>query len=156
MDEMQPIDITIKGSSMHRLDSSKELGGNWATFSIQTWFCISFIRHMDFRQQAQPQVRRGERTTEQIRREVMQILGLVCLITLKFSSAFTSSSRRISSSIRMATAVPEGIMIDVIAFTSADSAPICNMNEAIDFGKQLKSHKKAVLFAVPGAFTPTW
>jgi peroxiredoxin len=32
----------------------------------------------------------------------------------------------------------------------------CDMSDPIDIGKQLKEHKKAVLFAVPGAFTPTW
>ena len=33
--------------------------------------------------------------------------------------------------------------------------PVCDMNEKVDIGNLLSSHKKCVLFAVPGAFTPT-
>lgn len=42
--------------------------------------------------------------------------------------------------------VPTGVKVDVI---SGDDTEEC------DFGELLKSHKKCVLFAVPGAFTPT-
>ena len=50
-------------------------------------------------------------------------------------------------------AVPTNILCDIIS-SSAD-APQCKVDEAKDFGSVLKGYKKCVLFAVPGAFTPT-
>ena len=52
-------------------------------------------------------------------------------------------------------AVPTGILCDIIDFDMKSSEPQCNVNQAQDFGSILQSHKKAVVFAVPGAFTPT-
>jgi peroxiredoxin len=42
-------------------------------------------------------------------------------------------------------------MVDIITPTSGDYT----VDSGVDFAEALKSHKKAVLFAVPGAFTPT-
>ena len=53
-------------------------------------------------------------------------------------------------------AVPSGMKVDII--TPADINPGssgCTITEVEDFGKLLQGHKKVVLFAVPGAFTPT-
>lgn len=49
--------------------------------------------------------------------------------------------------------VPTNIMCDIIEGNSEVNQ--CKVNEAQDFGALLKTHKKAILFAVPGAFTPT-
>jgi peroxiredoxin len=43
-------------------------------------------------------------------------------------------------------------MVDLVA---KKDGPVCDMNEKIDLGSVLGQHKKCVLFAVPGAFTPT-
>ena len=53
-------------------------------------------------------------------------------------------------------AATRGIKVDLIqpAGLTPGQAP-CTMNEVEDFGSILLKHKKAVLFAVPGAFTPT-
>ena len=48
---------------------------------------------------------------------------------------------------------PTGVLVDIIQPLSGD-AP-CKVNEAQDFGSILKSQRKTVVFAVPGAFTPT-
>jgi glutaredoxin/glutathione-dependent peroxiredoxin len=60
-------------------------------------------------------------------------------------------SRKLSS---MNDMVPTSILCDIIQ-SSVGGAPQCKIDEAQDFGALLSSHKKAVLFAVPGAFTPT-
>ena len=67
------------------------------------------------------------------------------------SRAFTPNMirRSMSSALSMVNvgdSVPTGIEVDVI--TGSDV-------EAVDFGTLLKSDGKSVLFAVPGAFTPT-
>jgi peroxiredoxin len=50
--------------------------------------------------------------------------------------------------------VPTNILCDIVV--SSDTAtPQCTVDEAKDFGLTLKGYKKCVLFAVPGAFTPT-
>ena len=50
--------------------------------------------------------------------------------------------------------VPSNIICDIIQ-SSTDDASKFGVTESKDFGALLSSHKKAVLFAVPGAFTPT-
>ena len=71
--------------------------------------------------------------------------------TIMLSRAFTPNMirRSMSSALSMVNvgdSVPTGIEVDVI--TGSDV-------EAVDFGTLLKSDGKSVLFAVPGAFTPT-
>lgn len=46
-----------------------------------------------------------------------------------------------------------GVIVDVVE--SADEESSFKISEAQDIGQLLKSHKKCILFAVPGAFTPT-
>jgi hypothetical protein len=50
--------------------------------------------------------------------------------------------------------VPGEILVDIIEPDVEVTAP-CKVNEAQDFGSVLAGHKKCILFAVPGAFTPT-
>ena len=78
-------------------------------------------------------------------------MGTFLFLTIIASSyAFFRQSRLIASNSRrllsMSSLVPADIVLDVIP----------SQGEALDFGQLLASHKKAVLFAVPGAFTPTW
>jgi len=84
-------------------------------------------------------------------------LGLVLICTSATAFLFPSSSPSKTASLfrnkctLQATAaagseVPTGVKVDVIF---GDDTEEC------DFGELLKSHKKCVLFAVPGAFTPT-
>ena len=79
------------------------------------------------------------------------LVGTFLFLTIiAFSYAFFRQSRLIASNSRrllsMSSLVPADIVLDVIP----------SQGEAQDFGQLLASHKKAVLFAVPGAFTPTW
>eukprot|EP01041_Mallomonas_annulata_P011244 gene11244-23517_t len=82
-------------------------------------------------------------------------------VTVMLSVGFMRRSiatRQLFSSVarKMATVgqeVPSGVLVDIVE-TSTGDAP-CKMNEAQDLGSILKAHKRAVLFAVPGAFTPT-
>ena len=50
--------------------------------------------------------------------------------------------------------LPEGIEVDI--FERQSESIEYGFNEKVDFAKRLQSHDKAILFAVPGAFTPTW
>ena len=43
--------------------------------------------------------------------------------------------------------LPKGINVDLI---EKKDGPVCDMNEKVDLGNVLASHKKCVLFAVPG------
>lgn len=65
---------------------------------------------------------------------------------IKNVSSFMRSPMKLQATAKVGSEVPSGVMVDVI--TKEES------NE-MDFGEILKSHKKCVLFAVPGAFTPT-
>lgn len=86
------------------------------------------------------------------------VLSLLTLLSLR-SFAFNQRSslfRRSFSNLKMISigqSIPEGIQVDIIMPSAEGTA--CSMNEAQDLGSMLKSSKKAVLFAVPGAFTPT-
>eukprot|EP01035_Chromulina_nebulosa_P018549 gene18549-24270_t len=51
--------------------------------------------------------------------------------------------------------VPEGILVDLITINEEANSNEFVFKEAQDIGLLLKSIDKAVLFAVPGAFTPT-
>lgn len=87
---------------------------------------------------------------------VILALGLVLMCTTVSAFFLPSSTNKIGSVFRNKFAlqaaanvggeVPTGIKVDVVS--GEDS-------EECDFGEVLKSHKKCVLFAVPGAFTPT-
>ena len=94
--------------------------------------------------------------------KIFYALFLPLLLALQNANAFTSSisgRNRFLMSLKAASEganVPTGIKVDII--TSADINPgsqSCSMTEVEDFGNLLKGHKKAILFAVPGAFTPT-
>lgn len=61
--------------------------------------------------------------------------------------------RQITSLKAVGTQIPTGVLIDVIDFASGAEA--CKINESQDFGLLLSTQKRVVLFAVPGAFTPT-
>ena len=60
-------------------------------------------------------------------------------------------SRRFSS---VNDVVPTGILIDTVT-SSGGSTPESVISKDVDIGALLKGYKKCVLFAVPGAFTPT-
>ena len=50
--------------------------------------------------------------------------------------------------------LPDGIFLDVLEASSIEKK--YQIKDKVDVGQMLKSHEKAILFAVPGAFTPTW
>ena len=88
------------------------------------------------------------------------LLGFVVVSMLSVASvvALRSSVRGLPRAAVRALGVvskgdnaPTGISLDVIAAEDEK----CKLGDAVDFGDVLKGHKKAVLFAVPGAFTPT-
>ena len=88
-------------------------------------------------------------------------LTFLCMfLCATLSTSFRSSILRSSSTgvtrrfAAMNDMVPTAILCDIIQ-SSSDATPQCTVDEAKDFGAMLTSHKKAVLFAVPGAFTPT-
>lgn len=50
--------------------------------------------------------------------------------------------------------IPCGILVDIVEVTDGSNA--CNISaQPVDLGVLLKSYSKVVLFAVPGASTPT-
>jgi len=49
--------------------------------------------------------------------------------------------------IHLITIYSKGINVDLI---EKKDGPVCDMNEKVDLGNVLASHKKCVLFAVPG------
>ena len=72
----------------------------------------------------------------------------IMLTTSAFNSFGRIVTRRFRSSMGMGMdSVPKGVMVDLI---NAD----CSISE-VDLGATLASHKRCVIFAVPGAFTPT-
>eukprot|EP01038_Epipyxis_sp_PR26KG_P008772 gene8772-11847_t len=87
-------------------------------------------------------------------------LSVIILCLLNTSSGFHSSIAKLSPITKSITAhhvtakdsVPDSVLIDLIEIKDGDYAL---GTEKKDFGTLLKSHKKAVLFGVPGAFTPT-
>jgi peroxiredoxin len=87
------------------------------------------------------------------------LLGFVVLSMLSIASVALRSpfAVRRAGAVRALGAVskgdnaPTGISLDVIAAEDEK----CKLGDAVDFGDVLKGHKRAVLFAVPGAFTPT-
>jgi hypothetical protein len=85
----------------------------------------------------------------------MQLANFILLSIVSGTTAFSKLARPIINTARLAM-IPENIILDIVAFTNDADTPVCKMDESADFGKLLKSHKKAVVFAVPGAFTPTW
>ena len=50
---------------------------------------------------------------------------------------------------------PQGILVDVIRPDPEKPAAGCSINTPEDLSELLKTLDKAVIFAVPGAFTPT-
>ena len=97
----------------------------------------------------------------------MQLLLLVIFLlttriinSLLTVNSFNKYSR--SLKIQMATTpinigntIPEGIIVDIVTTKNDSGTPQCQMNDSQDFGKLLKTLKRAIVFAVPGAFTPT-
>lgn len=88
------------------------------------------------------------------------VLAFMLSVLASRSLALVSSlnkaaiSRRLASNTKIAATIPSAT-VDIISPPSAESSePSYQFSEA-DLGELLKSHKKAVLFAVPGAFTPT-
>lgn len=55
--------------------------------------------------------------------------------------------------ISIGSVFPTGILVDIINSTGNNQS--CTTNDAQDLGEILKSHNKAVVFALPGALTPT-
>jgi hypothetical protein len=52
--------------------------------------------------------------------------------------------------IKVGDVVPEGIIVDIVQTKIDSGTPQCQMNDSQDFGKLLKTLKKAIVFAVPG------
>jgi glutaredoxin/glutathione-dependent peroxiredoxin len=78
--------------------------------------------------------------------------------SFKFSSSATKFTRTSLSSLRMAsvgTPIPSGILVDVVEPSPSEVGTCVVAPDPVDIGAMLKSVKKAVIFAVPGAFTST-
>jgi len=60
-----------------------------------------------------------------------------------------------SPSLNIGDNIPAGISVDIIAPTADDVPGSCSFNVAENFYDILKGINKVILFAVPGAFTPT-
>ena len=77
-----------------------------------------------------------------------------------FNRLFSSSSQiRLFMSKAINNPIPSAV-IDVIEWTEPttggkDEVPSYTFKESIDINSLLKDHKKAILFGVPGAFTPS-
>ena len=87
---------------------------------------------------------------------MLRFITLLLLTTSAFSFLRINSrvpSLRLTSSTSSAT-IPEGIAVDILEVSPGEGK--YEMKEKVDLGERLKSHEKAILFAVPGAFTPTW
>jgi glutaredoxin/glutathione-dependent peroxiredoxin len=82
---------------------------------------------------------------------IVLVVLSVCTDSFRMPQNFLRVSRKFSS---MNDMVPTSILCDIIQ-SSIGGTPQCKIDEAQDFGALLNSHKKAVVFAVPGAFTPT-
>lgn len=86
---------------------------------------------------------------------ICMVLLSICANSFKSFAAQPSVASRASRKFAaMNDMVPSNIVCDIIQSAIGD-APQCGVDESKDFGALLTSHKKAVLFAVPGAFTPT-
>ena len=78
----------------------------------------------------------------------------IMIVAMTANALRRSASMRTCSKLHLAKddALPSSsVMCDVIEAKDEK----CALNDPVDFVKLLQSHKKAVLFAVPGAFTPT-
>ena len=83
-------------------------------------------------------------------------IGIVMFTLTATVSGFvrrTSTSRSLAvAALSKGDTLPsKSILCDVIEAQDEK----CKLGDPVDFGALLKSHKKAVVFAVPGAFTPT-
>ena len=86
----------------------------------------------------------------------MQVICFASSMLLALGMIRRAPRRLLATHLLAATAgseFPSGVLVDVIDFSNKDEP--CKMNEAQDFGSILKSKKCAVVFAVPGAYTPT-
>jgi len=67
--------------------------------------------------------------------------------------ASSSSVSRTKLSVVVGDVIPLGVLVDIV---DPDlSGETCRVSEAQDIGEILRTEKKAVIFGVPGAFTPT-
>jgi hypothetical protein len=90
-------------------------------------------------------------------RALFFILSMVALAhgfknLMQKSRSGTISSRLFSA---VGDVVPSNVLCDVVEPDEGCDSNGCKVSEAQDFGELLKTHKKAILFGVPGAFTPT-
>ena len=80
------------------------------------------------------------------------VIGLLMILALTSSLRSSLSSSSLFRGVRlMATegaSIPKGVIVDLVQKTG--DGPVCDMNEKVDIGSILSSHKKCVLFAVPG------
>ena len=81
-----------------------------------------------------------------ISKSALAVFGLIRRAVI--SKKLSRSQRFISTNEQL----PSGVLVDIVE--PADDGSF-KVNTAQDFGLILKNHAKAILFAVPGAFTPT-
>ena len=85
---------------------------------------------------------------------MLAITLCLLLATEAFSFFRHQTQRRLHLQYLSSMMLPEGIEVDI--FERQSESKEYGFNEKVDFAKRLQSHDKAILFAVPGAFTPTW
>lgn len=68
------------------------------------------------------------------------------------NSVFTRTSTRLNA-IETGDFLPKGLTVDVVSMATP-TANFASFQEHVDIGEKIKAHKKAVIFAVPGAYNP--